>query len=485
MTTENIKRTIVWAYLATGGAQVFELLFNYVLYKLIPVAEIGVYSWAAALVVFFNVAVDMGIEPILVRKFGHREFSLSNAFRVIMVLRLPLIALGALLLAAVYAYGILTLQEFWVLLLVGAHTVFNVFDGVARAWLRANSRQTAANFIASLQSGLKLVAIAALYFLLLNSILYVLVFLLLIRLVGSILLCTYAYNGQRNQTGDVPGPFSLAPVAGNLLRTGMSVGGISLLTAAQNRLDWLLISSWLSATALASYALANKLYEITQVLIGVSLTTLYPWLCRRDEQSEFRLLLLVRGIVFVGVLISVGGILLVPWLIGLLFGDKYFGVELPAQLMMLSAGIIAVSGVYYQVALSKGFEKQLLAMTVVTTSVQLLSNLYCIPRLGLAGGAAGMLVLQLMTAGCLMAVVLNNKLIAPAIVSRIMTFVSLFLLLSALMIYLRGIAWYALPVIAAVISGTGWFVLFQQEERRYLMSHFHVVVQSIKKSVFS
>jgi O-antigen/teichoic acid export membrane protein len=481
MKPENIKHTLVWAYVATGGAQVFELLFHYVLYLQIPVAEIGIYSWAAALVIFFNVAVDMGIEPILIRKFGNNEFSLFNALRVILLLRVPVIIFGAFLLVCTYLYGSLNSDEYWVLLLVGAHAVFNVFDGVSRAWLQANSLQTITNFIALLQSGLKFFAIASLSFLSLDSIFVVLLLLLLVRLLGSILLFVYANNVQRSRQASSHNQFGLLPVAGSLMRAGMSIGGISLLGAVQSRLDWLLISGLLSATSLASYALANKLYEIMQIVIGVSLTTIYPWLCKRDEKSEFHLLLLLRVIIFVGVLVSIGGILITPELISRLFGIKYFGVELPVQLMMLSAGLIAISGVFYHLALAKGFEKKLLVVTLVTTVLQLLSNLYWIPKLGIVGGAIGMLALQLSTVVGLTFLMLNNKLITPIVLMRVITFMTLFLINATLLIYLKEIAWYVLFGNVLSIMGVGWLILFKQDERSYLASHFHVLIQPISR----
>src|SRR5689334_433249 len=107
MQRENYRHTLTVAYLTTGLSQSFELAYNYLFFLLLSIEQIGLYGWASALFMFFNVAVDMGIEPILVRKFGQGELRLWRALRAILLLRVPIIVLGVALIAALHQSGVL------------------------------------------------------------------------------------------------------------------------------------------------------------------------------------------------------------------------------------------------------------------------------------------------------------------------------------------------------------------------------------------
>ena len=97
MKKENYRQTLTVAYLTMGLSQGCELAYNYLFFIFLSFQQIGLYSWALALFMFFNVAVNMGIEPVLVRKFGQGELHLLRAFQAILLLRTPVIVFGIVL----------------------------------------------------------------------------------------------------------------------------------------------------------------------------------------------------------------------------------------------------------------------------------------------------------------------------------------------------------------------------------------------------
>ena len=97
MKSENYRRTLTVAYLTVGLSQFLELAYNYLFFNFLSVQQIGLFSWAMALMIFFNVAVNMGIEPVMIRKFGQSEYRLLRAFQAILLLRVPVIVLGVVL----------------------------------------------------------------------------------------------------------------------------------------------------------------------------------------------------------------------------------------------------------------------------------------------------------------------------------------------------------------------------------------------------
>lgn len=469
MKTENYRRTLTIAYFAMGLSQSFELAYNYLFFLLLSIEQIGLYGWASALFMFFNVVVDMGIEPVLVRKFGQDELHLPRAFQAILLLRLPVIILGIALTTVLYNYGIFSSYQYIVIILIGAQVIFNISDGVFKSWLVANSRQNLVNIVNMIFSGLRLAYIAVLFSLSWNSLYYLLVGILILRMIASTTICLLAYLFSLHHEATSSMDLTTGQIAGDLFQAGLSLGGVNIFGIIQNRLDWLLVSGMISTLALASYSLANKLYEILQLMIGVSLRTIYPWLCRDDKGERYSLLLLVRAVIVAGTLLGLCGMFMAPALLQLLFANKFAEVELPVKIMMLAASIIAASGVYYHLALSKGLESKLLLIIMVASMLQFASNLYLIPRFGITGAALGMLVLAISTLVGFTILVQAKKLAPHMVIRRILIFLLSSMSCASFLLYVDLPAWLAGLIVLIAIAGIGWISLFDRHEKRYLM----------------
>ena len=154
---ESYKHTFVIAYIMTGFAQVCELLFFYILYKEISVEQVGQYSLAIAIGLFFNVAINLGIEPILIRKFGRAELRLKQAVSAILIIRVPIVAVSALILNVVYWLHYLPYQSYIIISLVGSMQVLTIIESVYSSWLRAHHQQNTVNTINAFGSFGKLI----------------------------------------------------------------------------------------------------------------------------------------------------------------------------------------------------------------------------------------------------------------------------------------------------------------------------------------
>ena len=337
-------------------------------------------------------------------------------------------------------------------MLTGAQVIFNVFDGVFKSWLQANSRQNIVNVISLFLSGLKLGYIGIIFSFPLNSLYYLLAGILCLRLIGSVvfcvLACIFSLGNEKVSSKDS----TTRNIAVDIFRTGLSIGGINVLGTIQNRMDWLLVSGMISTVVLASYSLANKLYEVLQMIIGVSLQTIYPWLCRDKENERYSLLLLIRLVIVAGAMLGLSGLFVAPVIIRLIFRDKFIDAGLPIMILMLSVSIIPSSAVFYHLALSKGLESKLLLITGITTTLQFLSNLFLIPKLGITGAALGMLVLAITALTGLFNIALRENLAPRGIIRRILIFLSTSLGYLFIMLCFNIPAWFAVPIIFNFIS---------------------------------
>lgn len=465
MNEENIKRTFAIAYVATGITQVAEISYNFLLYKSFPIDEIGLFAWVAAVVVFFNMAINLGIEPILTRKFGRDHVPIGKVMLAIVIPRAPIILLGLVVVTVLFKFDQFDDSKYWMLVLVGAQSIFNVSDGVCKAWLRANSRQANANLLAAIIGILKLTAIVVLTRFESGTIYQLMFSLIVVRALVSIVAYRMVKFADQSNKSKVDEP--LISLSRGLLSAGLVVGGIGLITAVQNRFDWILVSHFISAEALASYSLANKFYEISQVIVGAALTTIYPWMCRADVNVG-TVHILMRLVLVGGAIIAAGGVILGPALIGALFADKYAGIEAPVVILMLAVGYMAASGVLYQLALANGHERSLFVVAVVTTTLQVVANLWLIPRFGIGGAAFGMLLLVVTTSVGLSFVVWKRGLLSGLVVLRMQTFLVIFICLMGLLSYIALPIWLAMSLSVIGLVLIAWWLLFKESERKIL-----------------
>ncbi|ANO50925.1 oligosaccharide flippase family protein [Woeseia oceani] len=478
MKGEMVKRTFIFAYFTVGIAQLCEIGFNFLLYTTFAVNVVGVYAWAAAVIVFFNMTVDLGVEPVLTRKFGTSRPSLKNAYIATYIPRLPILLVGLSVIVFLFAQDYLDAGRFWLLLLIGGQSIFNMSDGVCKAWLRTNSLQTHANAMAAGIGVLKLLAILFLTQGDNGTILELMALLLVVRaLISASAFATVQRRSRRTVQSDGE---SLSQLTCGMLKSGLVIGGIGLLTAVQNRFDWLLVSYFVSTNALAGYSLANKFYEVSQVIVGASMTTVYPWLCRFRESSP-TLNVILRMVVAIGALMGVLGAACGPWLIGVLFGDKYADAEFAAMILMVAVGLMTSSGVFYQVLLANGLESSLLRVTAVTTVLQAICNVLLIQVLGITGAAIGMLLLVLMTTSGLSYLVLKRRIMERSAVLRILVFITIYLGLAGVLAF-----WMPSTLISATLGGTlvvfvGWQVLFTRDEQKLLIEKGGEIVCSFNR----
>jgi O-antigen/teichoic acid export membrane protein len=466
MNSSRLRQTLTLAYVATALAQMAEVAFVFLLYRQFLASEIGLFSWAGAWFAFAYVVVDFGLEPLMVRRTASQPVSLQRMVQAVFALRLPLLLLGACLLAILWMLRVLDEQQALFLLLLCTQIIFNIADTSQRAWLRANGRQTTANALLSGLAILKLLVMVVCGVWLQLGLVAVLFALLLMRLPYSIVhraigAACPALKDVQNET--------VSMLIRWQLRVGAPLVAMGLLTTLQNRLDWLLVARFVSVDALAVYSLANKAYEIAQVVIGVATTTMYPILCTLSPRSAPSQMTVLKLVLLTGLLMGIGGMIALPPTIHLIFGDKYGGIDLPLQILMLAVGFMAATGVLYSLALSQGLERKMLIVAVLASALQAASNFWMIRHWGIAGASISMVVLVVAMASGLLYLCIKAGLFSARDAWRLGLTLAVYALVCSMIIFFQ-LAGTALGIAAAVLMMVAApALLLMPEEWRRLM----------------
>ncbi|MFH0808990.1 MAG: oligosaccharide flippase family protein [Pseudomonadota bacterium] len=470
MRRERYSTTLSAAYLVTGPAQLLEMLFYYFLFRLLAVEEVGFYSWVMAVMTFFGLSLDLGMRQVLVREFATGEIALGQAVRGVGLTRLPMIVLGLIALQLWWFLARPPAETYWVMALAGFLQILLCAQTVFLAWLRAHQRQNMANIIEATGSlGRFLVAVVLLALCGLHSLLYLLGGLALVRCLSVAMGALAAY---RTKPQTPPVPTRTRSLLSRMWKVGAVFAILGVVSQTQARLDWLLVSSLASTAALANYALANKLYEILLLLIGISFSTIYPWLCQATatEGVEAKLSLLMRLTVLGGTTAALSLLFLAPPALRLLFGHKYIAAEPVVRLMMLAASLIAPCALSYFLLIARGLEVQIVSVSLVAMAGQIVTDLLLIPRLGALGAAGGMIALLLVVEAGYMLLVYRKQLMSASEVVRVLLFTNLMPVVAALL-YLSDIpsATGAILLLVGILTAA-YLLLFSVQERQWLLA---------------
>lgn len=471
MRHESLRTTLVNAYALTVVARVCDVLFFLGLFSAFRVEEVGLYSWTAAIMAFFAITLELGLSQTLVREFTQRSFGLISAAIPNVVIRLPILAVGAV----VYLFWVWTwgpsLEEYEALGLAGAIQVLMLGEGYCLAWMKANAYQSVANVLSALDPVGRLVIFGILvYGVGLSGVVNLLTGILGLHLVLLVAVVIIAMRLAQGECSDEPNARSLFLSSRTFFRAGLTLGLIGLVGVAQNRLDWLLVSTYVGNVELASYSLANKAYEMLVLFMGVAMLTAYPWICRRDADALFRMRMniMLFSLIILGTTLSLGSSLYLSDLLSWLWERKYEGARLLLLLLLPVAAISTVVVILYYQLVAREQERSLLVISLVSTGIQLLVNLWLIPRIGAVGAVAGMATLASVNIVCLSLLGCQTGIVSANQIRRTASYLIVMFGFAFLLWRTDVPLQWGGPALMTLGLGAGFSILLPRREQRWL-----------------
>lgn len=349
--------------------------------RTLGVTSYGVVGVAAAIVLYFAVVVDWGIEsfgPRTVAEKGHRLDSmvssvLATRLAIATGFCLLLLLLGPLLLPSPEAQ---LLSLYGLTLLAAALNTRWVYVGMERtgfvAVARILSEAVKAVVLFSFlrdSSGVFLVPLAHFAGELAAAVL------LLVRL-------RYRADLRR---------FRFDPaIVRQVFRQSMPLMLTALLGMAIYNIDLVFIRVFRGPTEVGYYLAAFTLVSFLSILstaIRLSLISSFTRLRRVIEHQQELLHAGMVRLFAIGLPIAVGGCLLSSKIIGFVFGSDYDSSTTVLQVLILSIPVLFLRSVLQAVLIAVGQQTRVLRMTGLAASLNVLLNLLVVPIYGMTGAA--------------------------------------------------------------------------------------------------
>jgi O-antigen/teichoic acid export membrane protein len=177
-----------------------------------------------------------------------------------------------------------------------------------------------------------------------------------------------------------------------ILRISIPVGITAFLSILYFKVDTLMLSLMRSPEEVGIYGLSYKLLDNILMLWGLFMASIFPLLSRyygKHQITEYNDLF--RKTLFILIVLSVLVIFLgntFSFLImRILGGSKFFASMQPFKILLWSLPLLFLDNVFYNVILSFGKTKYLIFPLIVSLVINVLLNLYAIPRYGYIGAS--------------------------------------------------------------------------------------------------
>jgi O-antigen/teichoic acid export membrane protein len=218
-----------------------------------------------------------------------------------------------------------------------------------------------------------------------------LVWIPLLRLVGDLTMGMYFWQCFVRAYGNLRVPLTLR-AAKQTLSPALTMGTSQAMALLNYNFDSVLLGFWRGSTTVGWYNAAYKPVVIALALPLSYFVGLFPALSRTyiGNRDAFRNLVnrsLELCWIFVVPLV-IGGMLLAPQVIALLYGPAYASSVGPFRILVWSAALVILRQSYADSLTATGHQKLALRCAIVSASFNVGLNVLFIPRYGMLGAAS-------------------------------------------------------------------------------------------------
>ena len=356
--------------------------------------QFGLFSYAQSFAALFLVLATLGLDGIVIRELVKDESKADKLIGTAFVLKL----IGAIVVFAILAAAVgLTSNDTYtntLVFIIASATIFQAFN-VVDFYFQA---KVLSKYVAFVNAITLFISSVVKIVLILNeapliAFAWIVLFDSIVLAIGFI----YIYI-KKNTTSSIQYLSFNKLTAIDLLRDSWPLILSGIVTSIYMRIDQVMIKEILDTEAVGQYAAAVRLSEAWYVIPVVIASSLFPAIVNAKKQNEelyyLRLQKLYNLMTWMAITIAIAMTFLSDWVVDLLYGSQY---DQAGGVLMIHAwsGIFVFLGV----ASGKWFlseNLQVLAFwrTFYGMIINIVLNIFLIPKYGIQGAAVATLVSQ-------------------------------------------------------------------------------------------
>lgn len=354
--------------------------------------QFGIYSYAAAFVALFGAIARLGLDGIVVRDLVNhpeeRDIYLGTAFWLKLTGSLLTLSMLAI---AVQLTGNNARTNLYIFI-IGSGLIFQSFD-VVDFYFQSKVLSKYVSICRVVQ--LALSSVLKLYFIFIQADLFWFVLVSLVDQISLALSLVFAY--QQQKIGRFFGRFNLG-AAKAMLRNSwpLILSGIAI--SVYMRIDQIMIKEMLGEREVGLYSVAVRLSEVWYFVPMIIAASLFPAIVSAKKASESlyytRLQKLNDLMVLLALSVAIPVTFLSDWVVALLYGSAYAQAGAVLAIHIWTGVLVFLGVVNGQFLLIEGLMKTSFYFTLFCSALNVMFNLFLIPKYGILGAAIATLLAQ-------------------------------------------------------------------------------------------
>ena len=389
---QTVLKNTVWLF--TGEFTARFIRAGIIIYaaRLLGAAEYGVFSYAMSLAAFVTIFSDLGIGSILTREVAKDPEARLRYFSTTFIIKVGLILfnLGVIL----YIAPLFTRVEAVVALLplVATLFIFDSFREFGFAMFRALEKMEVEAFIKVATN----IGVAVLGFTFIHS-----------MATANSLATGYVLGTSigflitmwmfRSYFRDLFTHFDRKLVF-TIFNYAWPIGLAVILGSVMINTDMVMLGWWRAPAELGYYAAAQKPIQLLYVIPGLLASAFLPTFSRLANIDNERMKILLKksvsSVLMLAFPIVVGGSLLAPQFIQLLYGAEYLPATGAFQVLLLTLAVAFPGTILSSAIFSYNKQKKLIPIFLLGAVGNIVLNSFLIPPFGIVGAAVATLLSQ-------------------------------------------------------------------------------------------
>lgn len=388
---QTVAKNTFWVFFGQIAARLIRVVLIIYAARLLGATNYGAFSYALSLAAFFTIFADFGINALITRESSKditvqkKYFTTGLVIKMVMIVFIALfvIVCSPLLFKQALVMELMPL----VILIVSFDSLRDFASSLSRAWEKMEIEA----FI-QIITNLFIVAVGfvALYISPTARALswgYV---------VGTGIGMLYAFYQFRHYLKDTLRTFSKNLIK-PILISSWPLGILALSGVIMLNTDTVMIGWFRSLADVGYYSAAQRVSQLIFLVPGMMMTALFPSMAKASDREGRINLIIEKSSVLLLILaipLTVGGVILAPQIINLLFGAGYMSGVSSFKIMSLMYVPVFLSTVFGNALFAINREKVLLRYSVLSMLGNFAFNLFFIPIWGIAGSALSSLINQ-------------------------------------------------------------------------------------------
>jgi len=171
-----------------------------------------------------------------------------------------------------------------------------------------------------------------------------------------------------------------------LIRYGIQLAGINLFISIANRIQYVLLAALAGTAVLSIYAVAQIIPDKTKGLIKSFTNPLSMYLAsQKKEESIYITSRLILPLILFGMVICLTIFLLLPYVIHLIFGQKYYHAVLYSIILLTPIIFAPLNAMFGSIIIYHGYKKFYTILTIGSHILQIILFVFLIPQFQIWG----------------------------------------------------------------------------------------------------